>query len=122
MSRALADSSFIYALAAPNDANHLVALEYSKSAEIPLLPDVILTEVTFLLRNRISYRAVVMFLRSLSKSDAQLEPITLADIRRGVDIMTAYSDARLDFVDCCIMALTERLSITQVLTFDRRVD
>jgi len=32
----------------------------------------------------------------------------------------AYADARLDFVDCCIMALTERLDIRRVATFDRR--
>ncbi|MCD4684394.1 MAG: hypothetical protein K8S97_00470 [Anaerolineae bacterium] len=34
--------------------------------------------------------------------------------------MAEYDTARFDFVDCCIMALTERLNITQVCTFDRR--
>ena len=34
--------------------------------------------------------------------------------------MEKYADARFDFVDCCIMALAERLAITQICTFDRR--
>jgi predicted nucleic acid-binding protein len=36
------------------------------------------------------------------------------------EILLQYQDARLDFVDCCIMALSERFNITQVCTFDRR--
>jgi uncharacterized protein len=34
--------------------------------------------------------------------------------------MAIYFDAKLDFVDCCIMALSERMNITKVCTFDRR--
>jgi len=31
-----------------------------------------------------------------------------------------YADAGFDFVDCCIMALAERLQITPIYTFDHR--
>jgi len=34
--------------------------------------------------------------------------------------MQQYASANLDFVDCCIMALSERLNIVQVGTLDRR--
>jgi predicted nucleic acid-binding protein len=34
--------------------------------------------------------------------------------------MGQYWTARLDFVDCCLMAMAERLNITKVCTFDRR--
>jgi predicted nucleic acid-binding protein len=34
--------------------------------------------------------------------------------------MQTYEDSKLDFVDYCIMALAERLTIMQVCTFDRR--
>jgi predicted nucleic acid-binding protein len=34
--------------------------------------------------------------------------------------MAIYASARLDFVDCCLMALSERLNITQICTYDRR--
>ncbi len=42
------------------------------------------------------------------------------DLRRARQIMQQYEKADLDFVDCCIMALSERLKITSVYTFDRR--
>ena len=42
------------------------------------------------------------------------------DVKRAIDVMESYADARFDFVDCCIMALTERLNITRICTFDRR--
>jgi uncharacterized protein len=34
--------------------------------------------------------------------------------------MNLYLDSKLDFVDCCLMALSERLNITQICTFDTR--
>jgi hypothetical protein len=34
--------------------------------------------------------------------------------------MEKYSDIELDFVDCCIVAIAERLNLTEICTFDRR--
>jgi hypothetical protein len=34
--------------------------------------------------------------------------------------MATYASADFDLADCCIMALAERLNITQVCTFDQR--
>lgn len=34
--------------------------------------------------------------------------------------MSTYAVAKLDFVDCCLTALAERLNITKIRTFDRR--
>ena len=59
-------------------------------------------------------------LRAFPSSRMQLEPITMPDLRRASEIMEAYANARFDFVDCCIMALAERLTITQICTFDHR--
>lgn len=42
------------------------------------------------------------------------------DYLRIAEIMLAYRDAALDFVDCAIMALAERLNITHICTYDRR--
>jgi uncharacterized protein len=35
-------------------------------------------------------------------------------------VLTQYQDAELDFVDASIIAIAERMSITHVLTLDRR--
>lgn len=38
----------------------------------------------------------------------------------AIEILTKYSDTRIDFVEICIMAMGERLKITRILTFDQR--
>lgn len=47
-------------------------------------------------------------------------PIEADDLDRVRQILSTYADAELDIVDCCIMALAERLNITRIATFDRR--
>ncbi len=46
--------------------------------------------------------------------------LRLEDINRAQAIMTTYASAEFDFVDCAIMALSERLNIREIATFDRR--
>jgi predicted nucleic acid-binding protein len=64
--------------------------------------------------------AALRFLDRLVAAQPTLQPLTLPDIANARRIMATFPAARLDFVDCCIMALSERLNITQVCTFDRR--
>ena len=46
--------------------------------------------------------------------------IELDDLNRVREIAIAYADAEFDIVDCCIMAIAERLNVTHIATFDRR--
>lgn len=120
-SSVLADTSFLIALADPADKYRDQALAYAKtSSDTRVIPVVALVEVTHILRRFIGHQASATFLRTVVNSGAQIEYMTPADLKRAVAIMEKHADSRLDFVDCCIMALTERLKITQVLTFDRR--
>jgi len=63
---------------------------------------------------------VIAFLETIAHPQITLECVSKADIQRATEIMEQYHDANLDFVDCCIMAQTERLNISSVCTFDRR--
>jgi predicted nucleic acid-binding protein len=42
------------------------------------------------------------------------------DLERVGQILEQYADSQLDFVDAVIVAISERLRITRVLTLDRR--
>jgi uncharacterized protein len=53
-------------------------------------------------------------------SSATLQSVILQDLKRAREIMASYPDAQLDFVDCCLMALSERLRISKICTYDRR--
>ena len=46
--------------------------------------------------------------------------MTATDLERVNQILEQYADSQLDFVDAVIVAISERLRITRVLTLDRR--
>jgi predicted nucleic acid-binding protein len=80
----------------------------------------VLTETAFLFRRAGGIPAQVAFLDAIVAARLDLIALELNDLARARDIMDFYQSARFDFVDCCIMALSERLNITQVCTLDRR--
>lgn len=117
----LVDSSFLYATFTSDDKNHTKAQDFSKeSSEIFIIPEVVLPEVTFLFNRRGGVIAVEKFLAELASTAPYFLGLTTPDINRIREIILQYRDASLDFVDCCIMAMSERMNITRVCTFDRR--
>jgi uncharacterized protein len=117
----LVDSSYLYSLFDENDKDHkrAVAAATLRKGQF-LIPYVILTEVAYLFNREGGVPAVLKFFDKLLKMQPELQDVTFADLSRARDIMAQYADARLDFVDCCLMALAERLNVTQICTFDRR--
>lgn len=121
MNTILLDTSFIVALYHSKDKYHSLALTFvQKSEYVSFLPEVALTEIAFLLRRNSGQIAVDYFLSDLQAEGTTLASVNLMDIERARQILTDYASARLDFVDCCLMALSERLNITRICTFDRR--
>ena len=117
----LVDANFLYALSDIGDKYHSDAVNFARNnKQKQVVPDVVLTEVTYLLNKHVGHHAVLRFLKLFVISNIEMESLTKSDIQRAYEIMEKYSSARLDFVDCCIVALAERLNITQICTFDRR--
>jgi uncharacterized protein len=87
-----------------------------------LIPDVVLTEVTYLLRREAGTRAVTVFLNALVRTNPKLIRVTHQTLRQSSNIMEQYlrGGTELDFVDCCIIASAERYNISRVCTLDRR--
>jgi predicted nucleic acid-binding protein len=115
----LVDTSFLLAIYNQNDRMHQKAVSSVQIADL-LIPQIVLVEAVYFFKAKGGVPAAVKFLNGITTAQTPLESITYADLSRASDIMTTYADSRLDFVDCCIMALAERLNITQVYTFDRR--
>jgi predicted nucleic acid-binding protein len=116
----LADSSFLIALYNKDDPLHKRAISGIDLDIDILIPQVTLVEVTYLLAERAGVPTSVLFLSKIIESQIPLIPLESVDLIRARDIMATYADNRFDFVDCCIMALSERLKITKIYTFDRR--
>jgi hypothetical protein len=121
MSNTLVDSSFLVALGYPRDRNHVRAKTFAAAQYIEMLvPDVVLVEAVYNLQRLGGVKAAARFASLLLAQQVQFVPLTKDDFIRTLEIMTRYQDAELDFVDCCLTALAERLGITQICTFDRR--
>ena len=118
---ALLDTSFLLAMTNVKDRNHFRVLEVAESIDDPLvLPVTVLPEVSYLIGSRLGYAVMQQFLRGLVTGNVTLETVTITDLKRVTEILEEYADSRLDFVDATIIAIAERLSITRVLTLDRR--
>ncbi len=117
----VADSSFLFGLFEHTAAIHD---EIKKStAQIRgefIVLGVTLTEVAFLFRRQGGVPATARFLTALTASGQKITNVESVDLIRARDIMNAYPAAQLDFVDCCIAAVAERLNITTIATLDRR--
>jgi hypothetical protein len=117
----LVDASFLVALGFPRDRNHRAASKFAAEGKGRLLiPDVVLAEAIFNLQRLGGVEAATRFAKTLLEQSPQFIPLTIPDFERAIALMTKYRDAELDFVDCCLTALAERVGITQICTFDRR--
>lgn len=113
------------------DASYLFAIHNRKRRDprltmLPrdiqmIVPQVVLVEVCYLLFERGGgVQVAIAFLDTLLKTQIPVESLNTGDLQRARDIMRQYANVPFDFVDCCIMALSERLNITRILTLDRR--
>jgi predicted nucleic acid-binding protein len=117
----LIDSSFFYEFNNPKTTRRADVLEFAQSEKRSwIVPDVVLTEAAYLLRQRVGQHVVIRLLSQIDTLGFKFEPLLIPDLKRAGQIMTQYQDADLDFVDCCLMAISERLAITTVYTYDRR--
>jgi uncharacterized protein len=73
-----------------------------------------------LLGRRLGPAAEEAFVRSLAGGELAVEPLADDDWSRAADLMIAYADLPLGFVDASVVAMAERLGVTTILTTDRR--
>jgi len=111
MNEILVDASYLVALGYPRDRNHSSAKVFAAQHSTGLLiPDVVLVEALYNLQR----------LGGIAAAATQFVPLLLPDFVRAIGVMRQYRDSELDFVDCCLTAIAERLNITGICTFDRR--
>jgi predicted nucleic acid-binding protein len=114
------DTSFVVASLNRRDHFHGAARALIKRATTILMPQTVLTEVAYLIQQRIGSAAVADFLELLGSSKFEPLPLTTQDFHKTASILRQYSDCRIDFVDASVMAVAERLGIETILTLDRR--
>ncbi len=118
--KALCDTGFLLAAIAENDNFHDICALALEEEEQPLLPYIVLPELAYLVMRDMDVAVLAGFLRSVATGDLPAIDSTLTDLLRAADLLQQYADARVDFVDCMIVAMAERLNITRIMTVDRR--
>jgi predicted nucleic acid-binding protein len=79
----------------------------------------VLTEAVYLVRSA-RPNAAAGFVRNVVASEIELEQVAGADLARVAELLDQYADLRLDFTDAVLIALAERLGVTEIATLDRR--
>ena len=117
----IVDSGPLYASAATRDKNHDRCVQLLRTATRPLIvPELVVTEVAYMLGENIGVDAEVAFGRSIAAGELLVEPVDEAEWDRIVALIEAYADLPLGMVDASVVALAERLDQRQIATLDRR--
>lgn len=117
----LIDTSVLLAYAFSRDVNHDKASEAIQSLKLttPLVPVPVLTELFYMTSVRVHYRRAIEIF-SYTRLAFNVISLTNSDMIRMQEIMQQYEEAELDLTDTAMMAIAERLNITQIYTFDHR--
>jgi predicted nucleic acid-binding protein len=80
----------------------------------------VITECMWLLSS--DWRVQNELLTNLANEIYDVEPFTATDFKRIVELNTQYRDHPADFADLSLIAISERLQIPKIVTFDGDFD
>lgn len=117
----LADTGPLVAVANTKDQHHEACQQLLETHPGPVLvPAPVIVEVCQLLASRQGTRAEAAFLTSLGAAEMDVINLDLADYSRAAALVNRYADLPLGAVDAAVIAVAERLRITEIATLDRR--
>jgi len=117
----LCDTGVLLAAGNVKDQDHHACLELLRTAAGPLLvPSPVLGEVGYLLQSRVGPQAEVTFLQSFGGDGFHVAELEDEDIPRMAELAGTYLDLPLGIVDAAVIAIAERLELTEVATLDHR--
>jgi uncharacterized protein len=117
----IVDAGPLYAAAATRDNDHRRCVELFRQAKGPLLvPELVVTEVSYLLNDRIGPHAELAFARSLAASELVAEPVLDSEWQRIAELLEQYEDLPLGMADASLVALAERHNAVQIASLDHR--
>lgn len=117
---ALLDTGFLLAVIDADDDLHESCAAALRVQVNPLLPDVVIPELAYLILRELGYAPLTKLLGAIGRGELTIVQTTAADFERAADVLDKYADSRVDFVDAAIAALAERLKLSRILTVDRR--
>ncbi|MEI2715226.1 MAG: PIN domain-containing protein [Nocardioides sp.] len=120
----LVDTGPLVAAAIVKQPDHRACVDLFTGLQLagrPLLvPATVVAETGFMLEKLGGVHAEAAFIRSLAQGDLEGIDLTVSDYARMAELITHYDDLPLGTTDASVIALAERLGVTEVATLDRR--
>jgi len=120
----LVDTGPIVAAALTRDVHHRACVDLFTAAhpagDSLAVPSPVVTEACYLLAREAGARAEAAFLTSLADGDLDVVELEADDWRRTAELVTRYADMPLGAVDATVVAVAERLGLSEIATIDRR--
>ena len=85
-----------------------------------VVPQLVVSEVAYLLGDRVSAQAEIVFGQSIADGLPAVEPVLESEWSRITELMEQYADLPLGMADASVVVLAERLGLAQIATLDRR--
>lgn len=117
----IVDAGPLYAYIDRDDQHHQASLNLLETHPGPLLvPQLVVTEVAYLLGTRLGADSEVRFLGDLAAGNLIAEPVAANDWLRIAELVSTYRDLPLGTVDASVVTVAERLIVGDIATVDRR--
>lgn len=115
------DTGPLLAIVDRDDAHHSTCVDwFALHSGTVIVPAPVIVEVCWLLGRRVSPTAEAAFLSGLRGDDPHIEALVTADYERSAELVDAYADLDLGFVDASVVALAERLGVDTIATINHR--
>jgi uncharacterized protein len=117
----IVDAGPLIAAASTRDRHHRRCVELLTEAARPLIvPALVVTEVAYVLVERLGTTAERAFAGSIRDGELLVEPVDPADWERVTELLETYEDLPLGMVDASVVAACERLGQATLATLDHR--
>jgi predicted nucleic acid-binding protein len=105
----IVDTGPLYAAAANRDDDHDACANLLANASGPLLvPELVVTEVAYMMDSRVGPHAEIAFARSIADGLLTVEPVLDSEWSRIAELTEQYADLPLGMADASLVALAER--------------
>jgi predicted nucleic acid-binding protein len=85
-----------------------------------VVPSPVLVEIDHLLRRYTQNESFSAALDQVRRGALVIEDLIAADYDRAGELLQTYADLKVGFVDCAVLAVTERLGEPKLATLDHR--
>ncbi|HSS42798.1 MAG TPA: PIN domain-containing protein [Solirubrobacterales bacterium] len=115
------DTGPLVAAMVADDADHERCAELLQSTDgRRIVPAPVLVELDHLLGRELGADAFPALLDTIKAGELAVEDLTADDYERAAELMRTYADLEVGFVDCAVLAVTERLDEPRLATLDYR--